>query len=214
MDFLGYFIYVFITLFAIVSPLSGVITFITLTNGLTLEAKNVIARKSVTLACAIALFFIFTGNIILDFFGIGIDSLKVAGGLLLFTIAFDMMQAKISRESITEKEIDASSEREDIWIFPIGMPMLTGPATITTLIILTESAEIVHQKALIIVATVLTYAIALFVFLFSRRLHKRIGYNGMLVVTRLFGLFLGAISVSMIASGIWELYLSMSGLQS
>ncbi|MGM0770761.1 MAG: MarC family protein [Halobacteriota archaeon] len=212
MDFLGYFIYVFITLFAIVSPLSAVITFITLTNGLTLDAKNVIARKSVTLACVIALFFIFTGNMILDFFGIGIDSLKVAGGLLLFTVAFDMMQAKISRESITEKEINASSEREDIWIFPIGMPMLTGPATITTVIILTESAEVVHQKVLIIAATVLTYAISLFVFVFSRRIHKRMGYNGMLVITRLFGLFLGAISVSMIASGIWGLYLIMSGL--
>ncbi|MEL4304570.1 MarC family protein [Methanococcoides sp. LMO-2] len=212
MDFLGYFIYVFITLFAIVSPLSGVITFITLTNGLTLDEKNTIARKSVALAFSIAIFFIFTGNILLDFFGIGIDSLKVAGGLLLFVIAFDMMQAKISRESITDKEIDASSEREDIWIFPIAMPMLTGPATITTVIILTESAEVVPQKALIILATVLTYAVALLIFLFSRRLHKRMGYNGMLVITRLFGLFLGAISVSMIASGVWGLYLIMSGL--
>ncbi|AKB85180.1 MarC family protein [Methanococcoides methylutens] len=212
MDFLGYFIYVFITLFAIVSPLSGVITFITLTNGLTLDEKNAIARKSVALAFAIAIFFIFTGNILLDFFGIGIDSLKVAGGLLLFVIAFDMMQAKISRESITDREIDASSEREDIWIFPIAMPMLSGPATITTVIILTESAEVVPQKALIILATVLTYAIALLIFLFSRRLHKRMGYNGMLVITRMFGLFLGAISVSMIASGVWGLYLSMSGL--
>ncbi|WP_440951924.1 MarC family protein [Methanococcoides sp. FTZ1] len=212
MDLLGYFIYVFITLFAIVSPLSGVITFLTLTNGLTLDEKNAIARRSVTLAFAIAMFFIFTGTIILEFFGIGIDSLKVAGGLLLFTIAFDMMQAKISRESITDKEIDASSEREDIWIFPIAMPMLTGPATITTVIILTESAEVVPQKVLIILATVLTYAISLLIFLFSRRLHKRMGYNGMLVITRLFGLFLGAISVSMIASGIWGLYLSMSGL--
>ncbi|WP_135611826.1 MarC family protein [Methanococcoides sp. AM1] len=212
MDLIGYFIYSFMTLFIIVSPITGVITFITLTNGLSLDAKNVIAKKSVMLAFVIAIFFIFTGNIILDILGISLDSLKVAGGLLLFTIAFDMMQAKISRESITDKEIDASADREDIWIFPIAMPILTGPATITTVIILTETAEVVQQKLLVILATVITYSIAMVTFLFSRRIHKKMGYNGMLVLTRLFGLFLGAISVTMIASGIWGIYIGMVGL--
>ncbi|KGK99670.1 MarC family transcriptional regulator [Methanococcoides methylutens] len=212
MDLIGYFIYSFVTLFIIVSPITGVITFITLTNGLTLNAKNVIAKKSVLLAFVIAMFFILTGNIILDILGISLDSLKVAGGLLLFTISFDMMHAKISRESITDKEIDASADREDLWIFPIAMPILTGPATITTAIILTETAEVVQEKLLVILATVLTYSIALVTFLFSRRIHKKMGYNGMLVLTRLFGLFLGAISVTMIASGIWGIYLSMIAL--
>jgi len=123
-----------------------------------------------------------------------------------------MMQAKISRESITDKEMDESSKRDDIWIFPIAMPILTGPATITTVIVLTETAGLVQQKTLIMLALVLTYSITLVTFLFSRRIHKKIGYNGMLVLTRLFGLFLGAISVSMIASGIWGIYLSLNPL--
>lgn len=212
MDLVGYFIASFVTIFVIVSPITGVITFITLTNGLTLNEMNVVAKKSVTLAFFIAIFFIFTGNTILDILGISLDSLKVAGGLLLFTIAFDMMHAKISRESITDKEIDASADREDIWIFPIAMPILTGPGTITTVIILTESAEVVQQEFMVILATLLTYSIAMVTFLFSRRIHKKMGYNGMLVLTRLFGLFLGAISVSMIASGIWGIYLSMVSL--
>ncbi len=212
MDYVGYFIYSFIKLFVIVSPITGAITFITLTNGLNLSEKNVIAKKAVTLAFFIALFFIITGTTILEILGISFDSLKVAGGLLLIMIAFDMMHAKISRESITDKEIDASYEREDIWIFPIAMPILTGPATITTAIILTENAELVQQKLLITLAVVLTYSIAMVTFLFSRRIHKKVGYNGMLVLTRLFGLFLGAISVDMIASGIWGLYVSMVSL--
>ena len=212
MDYVGYFIYSFITLFVIVSPITGAITFITLTNGLSLSEKNVIAKKSVTLAFAISLFFIFTGTIILDILGISLDSLKVAGGLLLLMVAFDMMHAKISRQSITDKEIDASYEREDIWIFPIATPILAGPATITTAIILTETAEVVQQKLLIILAAVITYSIAMVTFLFSRRIHKKIGHNGMLVLTRLFGLFLGAISVSMVASGIWGIYLSLNSL--
>ncbi|MCD4808253.1 MAG: MarC family protein [Methanococcoides sp.] len=212
MDYVGYFIYSFIKLFVIVSPITGAITFITLTNGLNLSEKNVIAKKSVTLAFFIALFFIITGTTILEILGISFDSLKVAGGLLLLMVAFDMMHAKISRQSITDKEIDASYEREDIWIFPIAMPILTGPATITTAIILTENAELVQQKLLITLAVVLTYSIAMVTFLFSRRIHKKVGYNGMLVLTRLFGLFLGAISVDMIASGIWGLYVSMVSL--
>ncbi|NOQ47918.1 MAG: NAAT family transporter [Methanococcoides sp.] len=212
MDLVGYFIYSFITLFVIVSPITAVITFITLTNNLTLGEKNVIAKKSVALAFVIAVFFMFTGNIILDVLGISLDSLKVAGGLLLIMIAFEMMQAKTSRESITDKEMDESSKRDDIWIFPIAMPILTGPATITTVIVLTETAGLVQQKTLIMLALVLTYSITLVTFLFSRRIHKKIGYNGMLVLTRLFGLFLGAISVSMIASGIWGIYLSLNPL--
>ncbi|MDA0524314.1 MarC family protein [Methanococcoides alaskense] len=212
MDLVGYFIYSFITLFVIMSPITAVITFITLTNDLTLGEKNVIAKKSVALAFVIAVFFMFTGNIILDVLGISLDSLKVAGGLLLIMIAFEMMQAKTSRESITDKEMDESSKRDDIWIFPIAMPILTGPATITTVIVLTETAGLVQQKTLIMLALVLTYSITLVTFLFSRRIHKKIGYNGMLVLTRLFGLFLGAISVSMVASGIWGIYLSLNPL--
>ncbi|MCD4820839.1 MAG: MarC family protein [Methanococcoides sp.] len=212
MDPVGYFISSFITLFVIVSPITAVITFITLTNSLTLDEKNVIAKKSVALAFVIAVFFMFAGNIILDVLGISLDSMKVAGGLLLIMIAFEMMQAKISRESITDKEMDESSKRDDIWIFPIAMPILTGPATITTVVVLTETAGFVQQKPLIILALVLTYSITLVTFLFSRRIHKKIGYNGMLVLTRLFGLFLGAISVTMIASGIWGIYLSLNPL--
>ncbi|NPE27303.1 NAAT family transporter [Methanococcoides sp. SA1] len=210
MDNVSYFITSFITLFVIVSPITGVITFITLTNGLNLNEKNLIAKKSVTLAFMISIFFIFTGTTILDILGISLDSLKVAGGLLLLMVAFDMMHAKISRQNITDKEIDASYERDDIWIFPIAMPILAGPATITTAIILTETAEVVQQKMLLIVAAAITYSIAMVTFLFSRRIHKKMGYNGMLVLTRLFGLFLGAISVDMIASGIWGLYMSMA----
>ncbi|WP_135612323.1 MarC family protein [Methanococcoides sp. AM1] len=212
MDGVGYFIYSFIKLFVIVSPITGVITFITLTDGLSRSEKNLIAKKSVTLAFVIALFFLFTGTIILDILGISLDSLKVAGGILLLMVAFDMTHAKISKQNITDKEIDAAYKREDIWIFPIAMPILTGPGTITTAIVLTETAEVVQQKFLIILALILTYSIAMVTFLFSRRIHKKMGYNGMLVLTRLFGLFLGAISVSMVASGIWGIYLSLNSL--
>ncbi|AAM06778.1 TPA: MarC family protein [Methanosarcina acetivorans] len=203
---LGFFIYVFSSIFVVVSPVGGVVTFISLTSKMTRKEKNEIAKKAVILACSIALFFAITGSMILNLFSISVDSLRVAGGILLFTIAFDMMQAKVSRESITEEEITQSQEREDIWVFPIGLPLLTGPGTISTVIVLMGMADGVQQKGVVLVSIIATFLICLIVFHFSRRLHKFIGYNGMLVFTRLMGLLLAALAVDLTSTGIINIF--------
>ncbi|MGB9131963.1 MAG: MarC family protein [Methanosarcina sp.] len=203
---LGFLIYTFTSIFVVVSPISGVVTFISLTSKMTREEKNAIAKKSVTLACVIALFFAITGSMILNLFSISVDSLRVAGGLLLFSIAFDMMHAKVSRESITDEEISQSLEREDIWVFPIGLPLLTGPGTISTVIVLMGGTETIEQKIIILVSIILTFVLCLYIFLFSRRIHKLIGYNGMLVFTRLMGLLLAALAVDLTATGIIDIF--------
>ncbi|WP_340820823.1 NAAT family transporter [Methanolobus sp. WCC4] len=207
-DNFAFFIYAFSSLFAIVSPVGGVITFVSLTSDMSLDEKNYLASKSVILACIIALFFAVTGQIILNFFGVSIDSLRVAGGILLFVVAFDMILAKVSRESVTEKEIDISMERSDIWIFPIALPLLTGPGTITTIIVLMGSAVSVLQRGEVIAAILLTFLITGVLFHFSRRIYKFLGYTGMLVFTRLMGLLLAAMAVNFITIGIWNIYLS------
>jgi multiple antibiotic resistance protein len=205
---MAFFLGSFLSLFAIVSPLSGVVTFVSLTNSITFEEKNIIANKSVILACIIALFFAFTGGLILDFFSITIDSLRIAGGVLLFVVAFDMILGKVSRESITDSEIDSSIDRSDIWIFPIALPLLTGPGTISTVIVLMSSAASVIQSISVIVSILLTFAISLVLFRFSRRIYKFMGYTGMLVFTRLMGLLLAALAVNFIATGLWNTYMS------
>ncbi|MDQ1253924.1 MAG: multiple antibiotic resistance protein [Euryarchaeota archaeon] len=205
-DSLGFFIYAFTTVFVVVSPISAVVTFISLTSQMTHENKNVIAKKAITLACFIALFFAITGSMILKLFSISVDSLRVAGGILLFSIAFDMMHAKISGESITEEEISQSQERDDIWVFPIGLPLLTGPGTISTVIVLMGGTQIIEEKIIILVSIILTFGVSLYIFLFSRRIHKVIGYNGMLVFTRLMGLLLAALAVDLTAKGIMAIF--------
>lgn len=189
------------SVFVVVSPLSAVVTFISLTSKMTFEEKNDVANKAIVLGCVIAIFFAITGNVILEVFSIDVDSLRVAGGILLFTIAFDMMHAKVSAESITEEEISQSQEREDIWVFPIALPLLTGPGTISAVIVLMGSTSGYTEKLMILVSIVLTFAITLVIFHFSRRIHKLIGYNGMLVFTRLMGLFLAALAVDLFSTG-------------
>lgn len=203
---LGFFIYVFTSIFIIVNPVSGAISFISLTSGMACREKNIIAKKAIMLACFIALFFAITGKIILNLFNVSVDALRVVGGLLLFGIAFDMMHAKVSRESITDKEISHSQERSDIWIFPIGLPLLTGPGTISTAIVLMGGTETFGQKISIIIAILLTFVLCLYIFLFSRKINAFIGYNGMLVFTRVMGLLLAAIAVDLAATGIINIF--------
>lgn len=206
MDVIGFFVFSFASIFVIVNPVSGVLTFISLTAQMNFEEKNAMAKRSVVLACIIALFFAITGDLLLKVFGINVDLLRVAGGILLFTIAFDMMHARISHESVTTKEIQESQNRDDVWIFPIAMPILTGPGTITTIIVLIGSNEMLEHKLIIILAILLTFAVSLFVFMFSRRINKWVGYTGMLVFTRIMGLFLAALAVGFVTTGIWNIY--------
>ena len=203
---LGFFLYALTSIFVIVDPISGVVTFVSLTSKMKRDEKNELAKKAVTLACLVALFFAITGSVILNLFSISVDSLRVAGGLLLFSIAFDMMHAKVSRESITEEEISQSQEREDIWIFPIGLPLLTGPGTISTVIVLMGGTETIVQKIIIIASIILTFVMCLYIFRFSRGIHKIIGYNGMLVFTRLMGLLLAALAVNLTATGLINMF--------
>lgn len=203
---IGFFIYTFTSIFVVVSPISGVMTFISLTSKMTNSEKNEIAKKSVSLACIIALFFAVTGSVILNLFNISVDSLRVAGGILLFSIGFDMIHAKVSRESITDEEISQSQERTDIWIFPMALPLLTGPGTISTVIVLMESTGGLEQKLIILAAILLTFVLCLYIFFFSRRIHKFLGYTGMLVFTRLMGLLLAALAVNLTSTGLINIF--------
>lgn len=210
MDDLAFLTYTFVSIFVIVNPISGVVTFISLTSRMTFEEKNILAKRAVFLACVIALFFAITGKMMLDLFGITVDSLRIAGGILLFHVALDMMFAKVSRESITENEINESQDRSDIWIFPIALPLLTGPGAITTVIVLMGSTDSIGQKFLVIISILLTFLVCLLVFLSSRRIYRHIGYTGMLVFTRIMGLFLAALAADFVTTGIWNVYTILS----
>ncbi len=171
--------------------------------------RSLIARRSVLIACLLALVFAISGELILRMFGITVDSLMVAGGVLLFLIALDMVHARVSRESMTTEEITDAGKREDISVFPIAMPLLTGPGAITTVILVTRAGETAGLKAIAILAILLTFALSYLIFRFASDINKALGVTGTLVLTRVMGLILGAIAVNFIATGIWNIYRSM-----
>ncbi len=203
-----FFISAFTAIFAIVNPMSGVMTFISLTSNMSDPDRTYVARRSVILACVIALIFAVSGEYILSFFSITTHSLRVAGGILLFLVALDMLFARMTRESITKEELSDAAQRDNISIFPMAMPMLTGPGAITTILLYTNPTEgnILQLKFIVIGAILLTFVITFLIFWFSDFFHRVVGMTGMLVMTRMMGLFLGAIAVSFVSEGIKGLF--------
>lgn len=199
---LTFFIYAFTSIFAIVNPVSGVMAFISMTTHMSRADKIYVARRSVLIACIIAIIFSVLGEIILKLLNITADSLRVAGGVLLFLVAIDMLFARTTRESITSEELKDAAQRENISVFPIAMPLLTGPGAITTIIVLIRTAENLDSKLLVVGAILLTFIITFLIFRFSDYFNRVVGMTGMLVMTRLMGLFLAAIAVDFISTGI------------
>ncbi|MDD1746043.1 MAG: MarC family protein [Candidatus Methanoperedens sp.] len=195
-------IYAFTSIFAIVNPVSGVMAFISMTSSMSKEDKIYIARRSVVIAGIMAIMFSILGELILKIFNVTADSLRVAGGVLLFLVAIDMLFARTSRESITNEELKDAKLRENISVFPIAMPLLTGPGAITTIIVLIRTAQEIDSKMLVIAAIIFTFVITYFIFRYADSFNKVVGMTGMLVMTRIMGLFLGAIAVDFISTGI------------
>src|SRR3989304_7300279 len=175
---LTFFISVFTAIFSIVNPVSGVMAFISITSNLKEEDKIYVAKRSAFIGCIIAIIFTISGNYILEFFGITVYSLSVAGGILLFLVAIDMLFARTSRESITSEELSDAVQRENISIFPMAMPMLTGPGAITTIILyITKGTEeynlgLETVKLLELAAIILTFIITFLIFRFSENFRK------------------------------------------
>src|SRR5574341_1451256 len=136
-----FFISAFTAIFSIVNPMSGVMAFISITAHMNHADRYYVAKRSVVIACLIAIIFAISGEFILRFFGITADSLRVAGGILLFLVAIDMLFARTTRESITSEELSAAAHIENVSVFPMAMPMLTGPGAITTILLYTNPKE-------------------------------------------------------------------------
>ena len=195
-----FFIYAFTAVFVIVNPLSGLFTFLSMTSGYPPKIKNMYAKKSIILATAMALFFALAGSLVLQLFNIGVDALRIAGGIILISVGFNMMTAKVN-PIVSQKEITESGDK-DFWVFPIAIPLLCGPGTISTVIVLSGNVLTIWDMAVIVLAIIAVYLISYFMFRSSDLISRRLSYTGMLVITRLLGLLLTAIAVGMVMTGL------------
>jgi len=193
----------FVTLFVTIDPPGLAPIFLGVTAGLTRGERAQIAMRASLTAFGVLLLFAVTGTAILEIFGITIDAFRIAGGLLLFHIAFEMIFEKRQErhEKSAERAVTADHIR-NIAIFPLAIPLVAGPGAISATILLAGTFPTPLERLLLILIVAINLAAAWFVFLAAERLDRLLGATGRIVLTRLLGLFLAALAVQFVIDGV------------
>jgi MarC family membrane protein len=197
------FIYLFAALFSVLNPIGTVPIFVGLTHD---DSDS--ERSRISLWTAINVFIIlmvsfFIGQYVLTFFGISIDALRIAGGLVILNSGFSLLSGKISKKRGINKKIENDAQkRNDIALTPLAIPMLAGPGSISLLIAFYQEH---HEMEEIIISSlaILTISIAIFIILKSAHYLARIlGASGIVAISRIIGFIVIAIGIQYIVSSI------------
>lgn len=202
MSYINLFIKCFSSLFAIVNPIGAVLVFVSLISKFNQKKQVELAKKSIILAFCLTLFFAIFGDHILELMGANIDSLRVAGGILLFMIGYNMISGSSNEDS------NSNSSNENLWVFPIAIPLLCGPGAISTVVVQMGTTISITEKIIVLLSIIIVYIISFIILYFSKQISIFLGENGCMIVTRLLGLFLSAMAICMISEGIHAIYTS------
>ena len=162
------------------------------------------ARRAAWVSFGVLVVCAAVGGFLFRFFGITLPAVKVAGGILLFLIAMDMLNARQSRAKGTLEEAEEGSVKDDIAVFPLAIPLLSGPGAIVTIFILVDKAQSVPEHAALYTSLAITAILSFMVLREAGRLVKLMGQIGLNVFSRLMGLVLAAIAMQFIIDGAKE----------
>jgi multiple antibiotic resistance protein len=190
--------------FALVDPIGGLPFFVALTEGYDAKDRQVVLHRAILTLGAVLTTFALVGRFLFLAFGFTLAAFEVAGGILLFLVAYDMLRGEVTRTKLSR---DDSSRRGEVGIVPLGIPLLAGPGAISTVMIYEGNAG---SDPLIIVATFVAIgvvtALAYVIFRYGQRILSRVGRVGVMAMTRVLGLMLAAVGVQFVANGILGLF--------
>lgn len=195
------FIYAFMAFFAIMNPISNLPAYMALVADDSKDISRKIALKSLIIAFIIVLVFVFSGQLIFQVFGITIDAFRVAGGILVAIIGYNMINGDHSPSSK-----GMAKENKDpmaIAVSPLAMPLLAGPGTITTAISLAHGS--IEKQAITLVAFALLCLITYLLLRSAKEISKMLGDNLMMIITKLMGLILFTIGAQMVITSVQNL---------
>lgn len=192
--------------FFIIDPFAATPAFLAMTAGYEPRRRKQMARRA-TVTCLILLtVFALGGKYLFRLFGITLPAFKLAGGLLLLIVALDMLQARRSRTRETPEEQDDACSTEDVGIIPMGIPMLAGPGSISTVMVLVGQAPTWWEVIPVFVSIVITCIVTYFILGSADRVEALLGELGIRVVTRLMGLMLTAIAFQFFVSAFVDMH--------
>ncbi|YAF96330.1 MAG: MarC family protein [Nodularia sp. CChRGM 3473] len=187
----------FIAVFVLADAVGNIPVVLVLTKGMTPEERNQVIDKAIIVAIAVLLLFAFAGQVILNYLEISMGSLRIAGGLLLLLIALQMLRGQLTTPIL--------EEGRDVAITPLALPLLAGPGTLTTVMLLMSKSPSPHLG--VVLGIVVAMFVSWLILRLANRINHWIGAEGEVIITQLFGFLLAALAVEIGSTGVRELFL-------
>ena len=197
------FVSAFVTLLVIVDPPGCAPIFASLTSGTDAGHRRRMAVRSVGVAGAILFFFALLGEPLLRTLGISLSAFRLAGGIMLFMIALDMVfERRTERREERARDIEGTPEADDISVFPMAIPMIAGPGSIATVMLLSARANGTLEALVLFAAVAAVLLLTLLALLAAGPLMKLIGAKLEAMITRILGVILAALAVQFVLDGL------------
>lgn len=201
-EYLSFSLVTFPAVFFIMDPLGLLPIFVAITSGDTEEKRQRTARRATLIAFGLMTFFTLFGSFVFKLFGISMSALKVAGGILLLMTSMDMLKAQPSRTRSSPEETHESEAKEDVAVVPLAMPLLAGPGSIATAMVLAARGPNWTYSIPVVASIAITCFVTYLLLRVATRLNRILGTTGIAVLERIMGLLLAAIAVQFVADGI------------
>jgi multiple antibiotic resistance protein len=206
----GLFLSVFVTLFVVIDPLGCGPIFAGLTAGASDAHRRAMAIRSTLVASVVLILFALVGRPFLNLLGIGLDAFRIAGGIMLFLIALEMVFEKRTQrreqraEGVARDAAEAHRpvEQEDISVFPMAIPMIAGPGSIATVMLMTSRAQGIEESAVVLAALVAVMVLMLVSLLGAIVLMRMLGARLEATISRLLGVILAALATQFVIDGL------------
>ena len=199
---LSFFLLSFSSLFTLINPVGITPIILSISENMSIPEYNRIISKGIITAYIVLFIFSLMGDLIFKFYGITINAFMIAGGILFFRNSLDMIDSKISRLSSTPLETKEAEEKEDISITPIGIPLISGPGAITSVMLLSSQTVNFYDKCILHINIILILLITHIILFLGKKIANSIGTTGIRIIQRIMGLILMVISIQFIINGI------------
>ena len=197
------FLSAFVTLFVVIDPPGCAPIYAGLVSGATQKQATAMAVRASFIAAIILVIFALFGEALLGALHIELNSLRIAGGIMLFVIALDMVfEKRTQRREERAEKVKATPEVEDVSVFPMAMPMIAGPGSIATIMLLMSRAQGTDQTLVILCALAAVLGLTMFALIAARPLMQLLGSRVEAVITRLLGVLLAALAAQYVIDGV------------
>lgn len=196
------FVSALVTFLVVIDPPGCVPIFASLTSGATPVHRRAMAVRSVLVASGILLFFGLLGEDLLDALGISLSAFRIAGGIMLFLIAIDMVFEKRTERRENRAQEVSAREPEDVSVFPMAIPMIAGPGSIASIMLLMARSDGLSESLVVLGAMVLTLTLTLLSLLLAGPLMRLLGHKMEAMITRILGVILAALAAQFVIDGI------------